>query len=476
MPSFLRLPGDGANWPVAVGLGLAGLAGIVAGGGDWQLAVAVALIPAFVIVATAAPERTALGLIVLLPFMIYPASVGDFSIFLAVPLFGYTSIVLLTRQRGGLAKLRRDLPVLAFAILLAIAVATATAAIEPTTAFSRVTYLALFGLFAFALATSLANGRLTRRDVAKAMLLGAGIAGACLLFQFFAQFASGEGTVMDWLFDNEGLFAGERAAAVRKSNWVVQDLDLLRGIFPFMTPPSAGQFMMFGLIAGMWLRRERRGSGAAGSTLELILLLLVAAALLATFSRQAWLGAIIGVVALSMERRRLGALAAVVGLIMVVSLLPVPGSGGSFGSYLLSGADTSTESTDTRLDLWEQAVALIPENAVVGVGPGLIETLKPGTSDRPYYAHNIVLDGAVEIGIAGVAALIAVFVLGLRAALRRRAALAFALLAAYVVAGLFDDVFYFPRNGILLAVAFALIAGVDSRDAERRREPEAAPG
>jgi O-antigen ligase len=88
----------------------------------------------------------------------------------------------------------------------------------------------------------------------------------------------------------------------------------------------------------------------------------------------------------------------------------------------------------------------------------MIETIAPGGSTGFFYAHNFFLDAAVELGILGALALIALFVGGLQAAYRRRAVLAFALLAAYVVAGLFDDILYTPRNGLVVAVAFGLIA------------------
>jgi O-antigen ligase len=156
---------------------------------------------------------------------------------------------------------------------------------------------------------------------------------------------------------------------------------------------------------------------------------------------------------------------------VVVLLVPIPGTGDSFGGYLSSAGDTSTASTQTRLDLWKQAIDLIPAHAVIGAGPGLIGSLAPGTNTRPFYAHNVFLDAAVELGIVGATALIALLVLGMRAARRRGSELAFALLAAFVVAGLFDDVLYLPRNGLILAVAFALIVGPK----QSRKRPGAPP-
>jgi hypothetical protein len=432
--------------------------------------VALVAAPVFVIASLSAPERTALFLIATLPFCFYPATVGGFSLFLAIPTFGFVSIVLLMRRRARLATLRRDLPVIAFAIVLAAAIVAAALSTDVTTAFSRVAYVALFGLFSFAMAAALADGRLTRHAVAKALLIAGGLAGAAVLIQFLAQFATSQNTVLDWLFDHRPLFAGERASEIRASNWVVPDLDVVRGVFPFMAPPAAGQFLMFSMLAGFWLRSERGRGRSAG--LELILLVIVVAALLATLSRQSWLGAAVGLAALSLGRRPLWMLAILIQLVIVVSLVPVPGSNGSFGDYLLTAGDTSTESTGTRLDLWNQTIHLIPDHALVGAGPGLIESF--GKTDRPFYAHNVFIDSAVELGIIGALALLAMFLSGLRAAYRRRASLAFAMLVAYVIAGLFDDVLYTPRNGLALAVAFALIAGGSATSARARLEPRPA--
>jgi O-antigen ligase len=434
------------------------------------MAVALVIVPVFALVATAAPERTTLGLIVLLPFFFYPASVGGFSLYLAVPTFGFVSIVLLTRPRPALGVLRRDLPAVAFALLVACAVAAAALSSDPTKAFTRVAYLVLFGLVAYALAGTIAAGRLSPEALAKAMLLSGALAGAAVTIQFVAQFAVGEQRVLDWLFDQRALFAGEASTKLTVSNWVVADLDVVRGIFPFLSAPIAGQYLMFALIAGVWLRRERKAGTGVGSGLELLLLVIVAAGLLMTFSRQSWIGAAVGVVALGLGRRPLFMLGLALALALVVSLVPIPGAGGSFGDYLLTAGDTSSTSSNERLDLWGQTIDLIPDHALIGAGPGLIETLAAPGAGGLFYAHNVFLDAAVELGLPGALALVAVLALGLLAAFRRGAALSFALIAAFVVAGLFDDVLYTPRNGLLLAVAFALIAGARHRP----REPSGA--
>lgn len=457
-------------WPIAGGLAIAVIAGFFVGIGIWPFAVATVVTPAFLIIAAAAPERTALGLIVVLPFMFYPAAVGGFSLFLAVPTFGFTGLMLMMRQRSSLHGMRRLLPVPVFALLVVIAIYTSVASTDLATSLSRVLYLALFGWFAWALATSLFAGRLSREDVAKAVVWSGAIAAFAILIQFLFQFGAGKESVIDWLRDVQGTFAGERSANISTINWVIEDIDLLRGIFPFMSPPMAGQYLMLCLVAAIWLRRERRGPTPAGSTLQLGIIVLIAAGLLVTFSRQAWLGALVGVIALGIKQRPLWMFAVIAEIFLILTVVPIPGGHGSFGEYLLTASDTSTDSSGARIALWTQAFDHIPNHVALGVGPGLYGTLNPNPAKEVYYSHNVFLDQLVELGVLGGLAFIAVFALGLRSAFKRSATLAFAMLTAFVVANLFDSVFYTPRNGLLLGVAFALIAGGEpARKARRLR-------
>jgi O-antigen ligase len=445
-------------WLVGAGLALAALAGHLAGTGDWRAALIAVAAPAFLVLATAAPERTALALLVALPFLFYPATVGSLSLFIALPLFGYTGLTMMLRARRTSGALSRQLPVAAFALLLAFAVAAATLSTDVSRAFSRVLYLLLFGWFAWALASAILSGRLSRVSIARAVVIGSGVAAIAVSAQFLAQFVADKQTVIDWLHSVDPTFAGKRAAGIEVSNWVLDGPDLLRGVFPFMSPASAGQYLMLSFITAVWLRGKRTTKTGLGSALELGLIMLIAAGLLVTFSRQAWVGAAVGLIALGVRRRPGWVLAAVFWALLLAAVVPIPGGHGSFGEYLLSASDTSTTSTATRVDLWRQAVDLIPANALVGVGPGLFDTLSPSPSHPLYYAHNVFLDEAVEVGVGGALALAAMFLLALRGAWKRGAMLAFALIAAYLTANLFDDVLYFPRNLLLLAVAFALIA------------------
>ena len=458
------------RWTLGLGLIGAVLVGMLAGIGLWIVGLALILMAAFVPLAVANPERMALALIILLPWMIYPIAVGGFSVFLAIPTFGVTGVLMLMRARGASAVVARALPAKLFAILIAFAIAASLTAVEPITAITRTAYLLLFGFFAWALASSLVAGRVSREQVARAILWSAGIAGAILTFQFAAQFLVGEGRVFTWLFTVNILFGGENAPP--GDNWVADGPDLIRGIVPFMTPASAGQFLMISAVVGFWLRAEREDTASPRSAIETVLLALVVVGLLATFSRQSWVGAAIGIAALGLIRRPVWMLTAVTGTLLLAFVIPFPGAGGlTAGEHLIEGADTSSQSTSRRIDLWERAVDNIPENVIIGVGPGLFGTIEPDPFHPVVYAHNIYLDAAVEIGLLGALLLIAILFLGMRAALLRRQRLPLAMLLAFAAASLYDDALYFPRNGLLVAIAFGLILG---GEASRRKAAEPA--
>ncbi len=452
-------PWDGL---VAAGVAVAILAGLLAGYGHWGIAALLVCGPAFLVVAVAAPARIVLALLVVLPLMVYPARVGEFSIFLAIPLFGVTAIALVLGERATLHRLRAILPLRTYGVLLGTALVAAGLSSDVARGSSRVLYLVLYGVLAWALATALLTRRLTAQQVATALVWSGVVGATAVIALFSAQFVFGQVDVIQWMQGAYPAFGGQRGAEINltTSNWVVNDPEVLRGLFPFMSPSSAGQYLMMALLAGLWLLRERWPMRRASAVLLVVLIAVIGAGLLVTLSRQAWLGFLAGVLVVGLRSRRVRRMLAVTALLALI--VPIPGRGGSFGTYLLSATSTSATSSGTRLELWGQAIELMPEHAFVGVGPGLYETLNPVPGRGVYYAHNIFLDAGVELGLLGLVALVMLFALALRAAWMRRASLALAMITAFVVANLFDDLFYFPRNGLLLAAAFGLIAASDS--------------
>lgn len=450
--------------PVVLALVMAIGAGSLVGEGDWRIAVGIVGAAVFGIAAAGAPERTALLVVALIPWSVYPAASGRFSLFLGVPIAGLVAVVMLLAQREPIPGLRRALPTWTYAAFLFIAVTSAALSTDPSTGMSRIIYVALFALFARALATALMSGRMTVEALVRAVVYGGAIAAFAVTAQALYGLLAGRGDVTDWLNSVYSLFGGQRAAGVVTRNWYVADVDMVRGVFPFMAAPSAGQYLALCLCPAVWLYRRGRARGLGGLSLDTVAMVLILVGLGFTFSRQSWIAVIAGIVALGVRGTGVRTFPAVVIGLAVISLLPSPGGSTTFGEYLLSSSDTSTTSSGTRLGLWRQAIDLIPGHALHGVGPGLYGTLNPNPDKPIYYAHNVFLDVAVEVGIPGLIAFGGLIVLGLRLALARSSTVGFAMLVTFAVANLFDDVLYFPRNGLLLAVAFALaVAGDDGK-------------
>jgi hypothetical protein len=401
------------------------------------------------------PARATLLLLLLLPFFFYPATVGKFSIFVGLPLFLVAALALVAAT-ADLPRRRLELPVLAFGALLTLGIVAAAQAENPLFAHSRLAYLLAFALVAWALARAIQGGLLGVEQVVGALVAGAAVAAIALEVQFIAQFVVGSDRVFEWLDSVYPAFGGGRAAEVSARNWYIPSLDLVRGIFPFMAAPSAGQYMMMSLVAGLWLLR--RPLSVRSHLLLRIALALIAGGLLVTFSRQAWVGAVVGAAVLVFPGKGRRSAVAAVAVVGVVAFVPLPYIQQTAASYLTEAIDVSTSSSSQRLGLWGEAAGFVEADPLsAGVGPGLYVTAV-GEQDQVYYAHNMFLDAAVEMGIFGALALLAVLALGIRAAWRNSRLLALPLLAAFVTANLFDDVLYFPRNGIPLALAFALAA------------------
>jgi len=417
----------------------------------------------FCLWAISRPAHATLGLVAITPFSIYPVTVGGFSVFLTVPLVAFTSVVLLLRVRGNIGRLHRRLPMLAFAVLVGAALVATALSSAPTTAGSRVTYLVIFGIFAAAVASAIRDGQLSSISVVWAVVFAASAAAIAVIIQVVAQFAVGATSVTNWLVGELSLFAGAHTAGeLGQLNWTVQGLGIVRGIFPFMDAPGAGQFLMLGLLAAVWLRLDpHRARSRRAEQLSMIAIVLIAAGLLMTFSRQSWVGAFVGLGALALRRRLLPVVFVILLLFLVMTVVPAPGSHQSFADYLLSASNTSTTSTSTRLGLWGQALHLLRGHWLIGSGPGLYSTLNPNPANPIYYAHNVFLDELVELGIFGGLALIILMVSAMASAFRRSAMLGFAMLAAWASANLFDDALFTPRTLTILAISFALAAAAD---------------
>ena len=429
----------------AVGLGIVAVSFVVAG--------------AISVYFLAQPERSALGLLVLLPFLVAPVRAGDFALFLGMPAALLIGLSLLLRCHGA-DSVRSPRLYGSIVVMLVLAmIASTISSPDHVRGLTRIVYVIIFATFAGGVGTAIASGRLSHRAVAVAFVAGATLAAVALIGQSLAQFVIGEGRVVEWLRSVQPWFKGSGGPGL---NWHANDVDLLRAIFPFMSPPFAGQYMAMALIAAAWLVYDRSiALTPARLHLSVVAVLLISVALLLTFSRQAWIGAGVGMLVLTMRARRAQVLAATIPFFLIILVAPVPGGDGTFYDFVSQSA--SSKSGEDRVYLWNQALEIFQTHPALGVGPGQYSDLSPDPN-RPFYAHNLYLDMLVELGLGGAILFVLYGLTMLATAWRRRATLGLSMLATYAVANFFDDTFYSPRNGLALAVAVALIAMVPVRE------------
>jgi O-antigen ligase len=202
--------------------------------------------------------------------------------------------------------------------------------------------------------------------------------------------------------------------------------------------------LLLSVVAAVALRvRERWWRwGAVGVGL------LLAPALLGSFTRSAWIGTLVSFTVI-LARTRARWLPALVGVALVAILL-LPGG---YRTRALSAFDTASTWNVERLLLWDAGRAMFLDRPVTGVGlqdlhPLIERYRKPGAHESHGHLHNVIIQVGATMGIVGLAALAALWFGFVRTAAApptpatpfgaavRNAALG--ALAGFVVAGLFE--------------------------------------
>lgn len=157
----------------------------------------------------------------------------------------------------------------------------------------------------------------------------------------------------------------------------------------------AGQVMILLILASayLWDRKSR-----TRSLVVLLPVVVMMAALVLTFARSAWLGAMAGLLVLSFfptGKARLMAWGTA--LVLLVGIFISPVTRGHFWNIFDSGKHL------TRLNLWESSWLGIKANPLLGMGPGNFEFLLaeyqvPGHYDTLGHAHHDLLMHGVNAG------------------------------------------------------------------------------
>ena len=219
----------------------------------------------------------------------------------------------------------------------------------------------------------------------------------------------------------------------------------------------------------------RRVPGASG--LWLLALALLGTVLILTWSRGAWLGALLGLAVAARPlwaRFRRGRRLAVVALPLAALAAIVLLTGVERIGQLLRIGDSGAVS---RLAIWDAGWRMARDNWLFGVGPDNFLThyrayMLPEAWREPNisHPHNLLLDAWVSLGVIGLVALVALVALFWRDWARIRPAvagrsdpLAFGLAGAMTAAlahGLVDHAYFLPELAAMFWTLAAAVAGL----------------
>jgi putative inorganic carbon (HCO3(-)) transporter len=235
------------------------------------------------------------------------------------------------------------------------------------------------------------------------------------------------------------------------------------------------------LLAGAWLGVGRRWKAPAAAV--------CLAALGLTFSLGGWLGTAAAVLALALalERRRAILLAVVLPALGLLAVAALP------AERILARLDPAQGTTFVRLRLWEASLAMLAEQPLLGIG--LDNFLYRYTSYVPAgvvmepnlsHPHNLVLHFWLQLGLAGLAAL--VWLLGVflartlprlsPATPRRERALAVGALASmtdFVVHGSIDNSYFLVDTAFIFWLTLAVGVGGRVQSPSPHRSAEERP-
>ena len=321
------------------------------------------------------PELCLFGSLFAAPFLIFFERPGFLlSVVILIGLLSYAVKVMLGKRTFSFEPL--DFCVLALSLLyLGSSVATYGAGNASATAL--MTAILLGGYF---LAVNILNTRELVLRAINTLLTGGGIVAAIGLFQQI-----GGQAVADWL-DSAAYseLHGRITAVFANPNILAVYLILL---LPFA---AAGLF--------------RQQSSAPKRIGSFTLFVLMFAALVYTWSRGAWLGAILSFLLLLLALRPALVyllLPTVIGLPFVAEALSGP------LGYRLSSIFTGDSSILHRLDIWRGSLSMIGDHLLggIGVGEGAFSAVFPlyaveGSETVPH-AHNLLLQLTCETGIVG---------------------------------------------------------------------------
>ncbi len=281
----------------------------------------------------------------------------------------------------------------------------------PTWTIRKIIFLFSFFPIIFILISIFRTIPYSKKNILKWSIFGAVAISIVGIVQFLLQFIFSLNFVLNiWTLITPFFLGGTFSASVITHNsWLVHigHYDFMRAIAFFPDPHIFAFYLE--LIApfsiGMFFKTHKK--------IWLLYFLIILFADFLTFSRGGYIGIIggifIGIILLWSKIKTSTRHFIVLFYLSLFFFLMLPGN--PITERFLSSFDSLDTSNTHRIELWTTALHSIIERPLIGTGLGAYPiTINPQATYRtPIYAHNLLLDVAVELGIIGLSLFCGIF-------------------------------------------------------------------
>ncbi len=315
----------------------------------------------------------------------------------------------------------------------------------------------------------------SEKKLVEAVVLGGFVGSVVAIVQFLLQFAIGlEKVEKLWITLTPFFLGGSFSQSVAAFNsWFVHvgSVDIFRAIGFFPDPH------VFAFYTGMIAPFAFGLYAKSHSKIWLLVGFVTIIANLLSFSRGSQMGLLSGLIVAilmiwpSLTTIKRHAVTGACALMLLIAVFP----GNSLSDRFASSFSRQDTSNTSRIDIWSEALELITQSPIIGVGLGAYAyNVDPEASYRtPAYAHNIFLDISSELGLIGLLLFLLLIIRMMWIFINRDSAMsrcAIISMCIFLVHGLFDtpifSVHVFPVILFLIALA-AYYEGISSLNQEK---------
>lgn len=182
----------------------------------------------------------------------------------------------------------------------------------------------------------------------------------------------------------------------------------------FDNPNVLGEYLV--LLIPLTLALVARSKKTAHKLIYFAVLCIMAMCLVFTWSRGAWLGAMLAVMIFLVAMDKRWALCALLIIIAIPFAPVILGSHSAVIGRITSIGNTADTSTAYRISIWRSSIGIIKDFWLGGIGPGsdsfsfVYQKYAASGAKFAHHSHNLFLQLAVELGIGGLLAFIALII------------------------------------------------------------------